>query len=390
MRYTATSLATSIGIYEAYTEAIPNCLGCFLMALIGGNATLVKKYPIMSKAFTTGFCGSFTTFSSWIYAIAGAGSYANAAEETISGFCMPMMFFIFGKELITILSYCLAISELQAGQNASAPIGGSNMDDEKLAVTTRERGHTVSHRMSNRESMPDIDETIRRDNDVELNDTKVFEMNVKQISRITSSAPTSHTKREAFEMTTESTASSHHCTKPSLPWIDLVSSGILVAAFVLTFVVVSDVVAVSTTTGYDGPAVKYLWYCLWGPVGAISRFFLANKYNVNGSKLGTVYANVAAVVLYGILTQINTATNGDYYGDFAAIQGGLCGSLSTVSSFVADTMALRETSKMQQDSDQSDTVDELDKFKTFMLPYVYYIGSITACLCIASLLLFDI
>lgn len=100
-------------------------------------------------------------------------------------------------------------------------------------------------------------------------------------------------------------------------------------------------------------STSYLWFgCIFGPIGVWIRFYLAQ---LNGRGLGrtemmkwmpfgTLIANVAAACIMAAMATLKKAVTDNHFGIVATgIQFGLCGCLSTVSTFVAEFGAMRES-----------------------------------------------
>lgn len=325
------------------------------MALIGGNPAIAKRFPILSKSFTTGLCGSLTTFSTWMYAIAGAQSYAAAVEEVISGLCLPLMFFLFGKELINIIASWTNSPQLPKA------VGNGDGGDSMVGIELPSTSSTDLVMLGS-----DVDE---------------------ERGRAVVAGDGSGGRTVAYAAITQ---------PPFTTEANEVSVSILVAVLLISLLIAANfMLAIPNNDTYSGPSQKYVWYCLWGPVGAIPRYFLSNAFNTPHSKKGTLYANVFAVLLYGILLQVNHLTNDRHAELIGPIIGGTCGSLSTVSSFVADTLALREIVNDRIKAAAATTtspptsISTLEKYVSVLIVHItsrpigYYLGTVCVCLIIA-------
>ncbi|KVH95170.1 fluoride export protein 2 [Cynara cardunculus var. scolymus] len=100
-------------------------------------------------------------------------------------------------------------------------------------------------------------------------------------------------------------------------------------------------------------STSHLWLgCIIGPIGVWIRFYLAR---LNGQGLGrtemikwmpfgTLIANVVAACIMAAMATMKKAVTNNHFGIVATgIQFGLCGCLSTVSTFIAEFGAMRES-----------------------------------------------
>lgn len=88
-----------IPFFSTYEFFGPNCIGSFAMGLFATLLPAEAAMPLVHRALCVGFCGSFTTLSSWVVDLANKGSAAGAFEELISGITMPFIFFLWGKDM---------------------------------------------------------------------------------------------------------------------------------------------------------------------------------------------------------------------------------------------------------------------------------------------------
>ncbi|KAL4570410.1 hypothetical protein LXL04_026062 [Taraxacum kok-saghyz] len=97
---------------------------------------------------------------------------------------------------------------------------------------------------------------------------------------------------------------------------------------------------------------SHLWLgCIVGPIGVWTRFYLA-KFNGKGlgktkmmkwMPFGTLIANVSASCIMAAFATLKEAVEGKHFGIVSTgMQFGLCGCLSTVSTFIAEFGAMRE------------------------------------------------
>lgn len=211
-----------------------NFIGSFAMGLVVGLPNFEEAAPYMYTALTVGFCGSFTTFSTWIYSIMHNG---NALIEVVTGLTIPFVAFAIGNDI---------------GQSLS-----------------------------------------------------VF----------------------------------NPVLKPS--WnLDKVLCYVVSLASVLTLVLL----AASNATGpTDTITDNDLIACALGPIGALTRWMfcllLNNRILASSEnktfRLGTLVSNIVAVIITGALEKYGGGTQWVY-----CVVTGICGSLSTVSSWVSDTVSI--------------------------------------------------
>ncbi|CAI9274838.1 unnamed protein product [Lactuca saligna] len=100
-------------------------------------------------------------------------------------------------------------------------------------------------------------------------------------------------------------------------------------------------------------STSHLWLgCIVGPIGVWIRFYLA-KFNGKGlgrknimkwMPFGTLIANVSASCIMATFATLKKSVKDEHFGIVATgIQFGLCGCLSTVSTFIAEFGAMRES-----------------------------------------------
>ncbi|KAF4670960.1 hypothetical protein FOL47_001758 [Perkinsus chesapeaki] len=85
--------------FSEYSYFAANCLGSFVMGLMNGIPDLKKKTPGFHQGVTVGYCGCFTTFSSWIYAIVKSSTPDIGAVEFFTGMSMPFIAWLFGNDI---------------------------------------------------------------------------------------------------------------------------------------------------------------------------------------------------------------------------------------------------------------------------------------------------
>ena len=80
----------------------PNFIGTFILGLVVGSP-LKSGLPHTQTGITVGFCGAFTTFSSWMLATTAAKDVNTGIVEFISGMCFPMIAFVIGRDAAGLL-----------------------------------------------------------------------------------------------------------------------------------------------------------------------------------------------------------------------------------------------------------------------------------------------
>lgn len=218
--------------FQSSTVVTANAIGSFIMGILFGCIEYSKQFPYTFFGLTVGFCGSFTTFSSWM------NSVVNDSEPVVqcfTGLTIPFTVFIVGADI---------------GSSFSVP--------KFLPVTAR-----------------GIDRGI-------------------------------------------------------------------VSCLALVGVLVMVAIAATIDPGATISNGDLISVGL-GPIGALMRFGLSRWLNPvwpNQFMLGTFVANMVAVIVTGGLTH---CANGDNWCDYT--ETGICGSLSSVSSWVLDTVQIYKKSR---------------------------------------------
>ena len=230
------SLLDSVNSNEFFpssTVVSVNTIGSFVMGLLWGLNDLINWLPYLYAGLAVGFCGSFTTFSSWMNSVMND---QDPVVQCITGLTIPFLVFIVGVDLT------------------------GSIDVEAI---------------------------------------------FKDVS------------------------------PPIAAAIDKGCVSLLSLAAVLTMVTLS-------VTDNDSISNGDLISCAIGPIGALTRFALNRLLNdkIKWFMLGTFSANTIAVVIMGSLIH---CTNGDNWCEYS-IQG-ICGSLSSVSAWVLDTVRIYKETK---------------------------------------------
>jgi fluoride ion exporter CrcB/FEX len=94
--------------FAKYDYIEPNSIGSFIMGL---GVTLLPPethLPLSYRAVCVGFCGSFTTFSTWMVKVMVQNTAGDAFEHLFLGATMPIVFFVWGRDLGKLLRWCCA------------------------------------------------------------------------------------------------------------------------------------------------------------------------------------------------------------------------------------------------------------------------------------------
>ncbi|KAG5497706.1 hypothetical protein JKF63_03972 [Porcisia hertigi] len=92
--------------FAKYNYIVPNTLGSFLMGLFVRIIPPENTLPLSYRSFCVGFCGSFTTFSSWIVTLMVQSTAADAFEHLFIGGALPIMFFLWGRDCGRGVRWC--------------------------------------------------------------------------------------------------------------------------------------------------------------------------------------------------------------------------------------------------------------------------------------------
>ena len=108
-RIALTNAAHAAGFFPNSSQISVNMLGSFVIGLLFGIPKLVDHMPLVYHSLAAGFCGSLTTFSSWINAIMQPGSDWSA--ELITGLTVPFIALLLGKDLASFVFQSVELSE---------------------------------------------------------------------------------------------------------------------------------------------------------------------------------------------------------------------------------------------------------------------------------------
>ena len=267
-------LLLRVDFISAYHNFLPNCIGSFVLGA-SSRYTGLSKLPYTQKGLQTGFCGSLTTFSSWIYDIITAPTLSVAVQELVTGLTLPLVFYLLGRESADLSNMILA-EYIPLGKVVSEK---GSRDLEMTGKVTNEH-HGENPRNTQLGYYQQVLKCIEKD------------------SMIT-------------------------------------DIGLLLTCIILSSVLLSSLRHMEIFS------ITELTACLIAPCGSTLRLILSTYFNQTGPAMrwGTLYANVAAVVLSGICLAVHT----HHRSQVTALSVGVCGALSTASSWVADAVAIRES-----------------------------------------------
>lgn len=77
----------------------PNALGSFSIGLFQTALPTERDTPWLQRGLCVGFCGAFTTLSSWILDVSNSESFHGAVEELLSGIAFPLIFYVIGADI---------------------------------------------------------------------------------------------------------------------------------------------------------------------------------------------------------------------------------------------------------------------------------------------------
>jgi fluoride ion exporter CrcB/FEX len=243
-------VATRIGILSLVDSSLffpdsqlitVNVLGSFILGFAYGCGQLEQSLPFTLTGIGVGYCGSLTSFSSWINSILNTDS--PAAVELLTGLSMPFVAFLVGEDIGAFLTSAFFPPRLREESDKSPSEFVASIDKALVALVSM--------------------------------------------------------------------------------------------ACVLTMVVIAAV-------GHSSISHESLVASAIGPLGALPRHILAKALNerLKNFMLGTLLANLIAVIILGALSG---CTAGNEWCRESTV--GIAGSLSTVSSWVLDTVKIYRNKK---------------------------------------------
>ncbi|CEM25707.1 unnamed protein product [Vitrella brassicaformis CCMP3155] len=322
-----------------FSELPANALGSFTMGMAASAVERIKRAtgPSVHLGVSTGFCGSFTTFASWMYRVIkhlADGQVVTALLMVMLGFHVSIMSFFVGKHAHLLLERMLeptvaAVAEEKEEDTKTVQTGmvDTLSGQHKEAVDSMRGLHREMRGAVLRRSWSAILQL-----DSALENLLFVEDNRPPISRPDNNGDT--TADAPAKMPTAEQRFHNGCLLLSGTAVFLICYGALVCAAI-----------------FDRSSYRFDIYwlpALLGPAGAIVRWQLGkvNKLPRFAGKfpLGTFLANVVATFANGVLSAVLLLYGyslDELSGEFTvASMSGIDASLSTVSTFVAELHGL--------------------------------------------------
>ncbi|KAL4464827.1 hypothetical protein ABPG74_011388 [Tetrahymena malaccensis] len=95
------NLTSKHEIFIQNSDFLPNSVGSFVMGIFQ-SPDFKSEFSLMHLGITVGFCGSLTTFSSWIIGILVKQENKYIAVDIICGIILPLIFVYMGRKLADI------------------------------------------------------------------------------------------------------------------------------------------------------------------------------------------------------------------------------------------------------------------------------------------------
>lgn len=356
---------------SSYQFFLPNCLGSYIIG-VASKSKLLQNNPYFSKGIMTGFCGSLTTFSSWIYNITHNNSAKTGFFEFLLGLSTPFLFFQLGCDTVQFYGYFINSQNINNQLHYSHQTQGS--DVEMKAIDTAD--NTDFKEISLIQNIPKSDDiTTISISSEEDNDPYQYPHTP------------SHLKDGANISFVTSFTNSRCVAYVSL------ENTYIISCTVLTIILFTILKYTKASGNYQSNRQEYIlsdqdaYACLLAPVGANIRFILCTYYNKpkNGVKYGTFASNMIAVLIYGCLLKDKLK--------YSYVLSGFCGTLSTVSSWILDTTQISneefaKESLQKYASSSSRCIEEKQQLEEIALmyrgyAYIYYFGTVFVAIIIA-------
>lgn len=108
VRFAMENAFTKYPFFAKYDYIVPNSIGSFIMGLCATLLPPETHLPLVYRALCVGFCGSYTTFSTWMVKVMVQNTAGSAFEHLFIGGTMPVAFFLWGRDLGRLLRWCCA------------------------------------------------------------------------------------------------------------------------------------------------------------------------------------------------------------------------------------------------------------------------------------------
>mmetsp|Transcript_136005 Transcript_136005/g.290741 ORF Transcript_136005/g.290741 Transcript_136005/m.290741 type:complete len:406 (-) Transcript_136005:79-1296(-) len=310
-----------------------NILGCFIIGLLNGLKPVFDEKDLLPlfNAASVGFCGALTTFSTWQSEVArwlvlwpnptvlAAFAQRHAFDRILSALSALLT-----ELAIACLAYRVGrgVAHLIEGEKAPLPLGESDAEKQPLSSQS-----TDAADMATDSAVPTWNAVILP---VVSAGTAVMVPLVRLLLG-----------EKAFKRHREPT-SCEYLHGNSVCHLDSFSSGssALSSLFVVFLFILCVVTALVAALDLSLGTGVLFFIVICSPPGALLRYFLGKWFNKNPPGMGTFLANILATAVVGVV-MVCIATNGGYQKNqwmkslLKAISVGFCGSLSTLSTFVA-------------------------------------------------------
>ncbi|EKF38233.1 hypothetical protein MOQ_001562 [Trypanosoma cruzi marinkellei] len=119
-------------VLTTYSTYGSNCIGSYLMGFIASLASSKTQsiiFPWIFRSLLVGFCGSMTTFSTWMLDTVKQERVALCFGELVSGLTMPFVFFLWGRDTAFFLRACMmpALGCINGMSASRSELGGRQM-----------------------------------------------------------------------------------------------------------------------------------------------------------------------------------------------------------------------------------------------------------------------
>eukprot|EP01071_Lankesteria_metandrocarpae_P009736 Lankesteria_metandrocarpae@DN5242_c1_g1_i3.p1 len=320
--------------YPLFPSLIPNMLGSYLMGYIIEAKLLIitNASEGFHVAWTAGFCGSLTTFSSWMFAITYnlvVGNVVFALFTAVLGLTSTVATFQAGRHTHYAI-HCRNSTALMSSLSSVVSKDPINFHESRSQRVSQSKQYIGSSTACPIVSATGTCRTASSANlDLDTNS-------------IMSQEPV----HDSDKLNSDVIACARSIKLAQIPksqqkWRNDVLLVILAVFFVLMITSLTLGIVYDTNT----PRSQTYWQsATFAPLGAITRWQLARLNSRQGAMLpwGTFTANmiasIAAGILEGVVIWMTTMRLSPWSPKMliVGVIGGFCGSLSTASSFVGE------------------------------------------------------
>ena len=297
---------------------VPNCLGCFVMGILFGlKGNVDTRWNVLLGGLGTGFCGSLTTFATWM---------VSAGEVLIAGFWLEWINLIVLNLMLYLTFWDLGLETINGILSSACVVAANKVG---------KRGHPDTAAAAT--SPPFASES-----ELELTEHSPGDKQVKERGA-------NHARCNDMSPERSARAFDHAISEPR--------SGIAETAAGVAFVCI--LVLFILLAVFDVALQRTLWFSVaLAPVGALLRWALG-LLNVAGPRsdftgdhfpMFTAVANFCGTLLTSMLAigctlfaETQDCTNVSFTPTVVllAVGYGVSGSLSTVSTFVTELKKIR-------------------------------------------------